>query len=131
MFARIAVIAALATLAACGNSAENRQLKETRAKNLALQAEAEKTAKTVQVAGSTFRVAVITSESYALVKRTAGTGSYTVPAVEAAARLGSGCNAEFEGGILEFLTGDLNSTDLEALSARISKFNGWRTNLSC
>lgn len=151
----IAAITIAVLLSGCGGGLGNKSSidRQARALNADLQADAERTARNIQVSGQTFRVAVVAGGSY----RTVATDTtfsnfvlkksempyalvnavepvqtgYRASDVEAAARGASGCRATFDAGVLAFVGGGVSSSDLSALSARIPNFKGWRTDLEC
>ena len=57
---------------------------------------------------------------------------YTAGDVETAAKIASGCNAQFSAGILAFLGGFNPATaNLQEISAKVKDFKGWNAELSC
>ncbi len=77
-------------------------------------------------------MATISEKAYALVELQSTSTKYTVADVENAGTRVTGCKAIFSAGVLAFLSGDINSVDLNDLQSKISgSFNGWRVDLAC
>ncbi len=125
-------LACAVLLSACGGPSLTPEQKATRAANIARNDEALKTAQNVVVDGKTFRVATISEKAYALVELQSTSTKYTVADVERAGARVTGCKATFSPGILAFLSGDINTVDLNDLRSKISgRFSGWRVDLAC
>jgi hypothetical protein len=143
-----------AVLTACSSAMDNAN-RESRALNAQARAEAAASARNVQIGGRTFQVTMLRNggyttratdtsltnfvvqrdgNPYALVRRIApATAPYTSEDVVIAAQSVSGCAAQFNAGVLQFVGGfSAGTADLGALEAKItSGFNGWRTDLTC
>jgi hypothetical protein len=140
-------------VAACGGSGSNPEAAEAKARNQALREAAAANARQVQVSGRTFQVIRIEGgwdhlvqqadgtpglsyidRPYALVELTSPTGaSFTGRDIERAARQATGCQAEFNAGVLSFLGGfDPATSDLQALGQQSrTPIETWRADLSC
>ena len=119
-------------LSACGGPQLSSEQKAQKATNIAQTDAALTNAKTVTINGKAFRVAHVTERNQALVKHVSAPAPYFVADVEAASRAATGCNGEFNAGVLAFLSGDLATADLTQLDEKRSgRFDGWSVSLAC
>ena len=121
----MSIVLAAGVLAACDTPSP-----EVKA-NRAMTEAALKTAQSVEVNGKTFRVAHVTERNQALVALTSTPEPYYTKDVVAAATAVTGCKGEFSGGVLNFLGGDINTSDLQEMSTKVKDFKGWPVALKC
>ena len=115
----------ISSLAACG-SAPTPEEKAARAKNASVWS----TRKAVEYNGNTYNVATNPDRTFAFVAA-ACDFPRSAKDLEAVASKASGCRADFQAGILEFLGGYSDTTDLRPIEEKISKFKYWRADLAC
>ncbi|GFE50253.1 hypothetical protein So717_20060 [Roseobacter cerasinus] len=128
----------LAVLAACASGPTlTPEEKARRDARKALHLAALDAAREVQVGGKTFRVAKVETgdrdDTYAFVDLISTPRVLYVPELEQAARLATGCDAEFAAGVLAFIRGDLNTVDIGKMTAFevAGRRMGHRVDLSC
>lgn len=127
----------LASLAACASGPTlTPEEKAQRDARKALHLAALDTASQVQVGGKTFRVSKVETgdrdDTYAFVDLISTPRVLYVPELEQAARLATGCDAEFAAGILATVP-QLHTIDLGNLNVpkAAGRRLGWRVDLSC
>lgn len=119
-------------LSACGSSQGTPEQRAQRAQNIAQTDAALSVAKTVTINGKSFRVAHVTERNQALVELVGASSPYFVSDIEAASRAATGCNGQFNPGILAFVGGDIATADLNELRTKVSgRFDGWSVSLNC
>ena len=126
----VSLIASLAVLSACGPSQSPEQraeIRENKAKNAAIW----KMRDTVAMNGKTYEIAVAPDRTFAFVSPARSDFAYSPVEVEAVARAQTGCKATFGAGILAYLGGYSETSDLCPIQAKVSGFNYWRADLSC
>ena len=122
------VLASAMVVAACSSGpSQTPEQRALKAANLAVW----ETRQTVDLNGKLFEYAVKADRKTAFIAPANSGFPYTPLELEAAARKATGCSATFHAGILEFLGGYSEKTDLRPIHSQMKSFDYWATGLAC